>query len=178
MNISEVKWEDGWLKLKTVDVDARHFAYAFNQKPEIGQYEIKKVDCKRSLTANAYLWVLCDKIAAASGQTKIDVYRDAVKAVGIYKQFHMVSQSEASTLKTVWGMAGIGWIVEQQDYSQDGDHLELNCYYGTSVYNTKQMARVIDYVIDNAKNMGIETMPPAQLNALLGEWKGNEAVVK
>lgn len=178
MNISDVVWEDGWLKLKAYDVDARHFAYQFNQKKVPGEYKIEKVEKKRSLTANSYLWVLCDKIAAATNTTKVDVYREAVKAVGIYKVFHNLSVSEAETLKVVWGKMGIGWVTEQEDFSEDGDHVELHCYYGTSTYNPKQMCRIIDYVIDHAKNAEVETMPPEQLKSLLGEWNGNEGAVK
>ena len=64
MRIREAKWEDGWLKLKTADVDARHFAYKFKDE---GEWELKPKKDLRSLDANAYMWVLCEKIAKAVG---------------------------------------------------------------------------------------------------------------
>ena len=37
------------------------------------------------------------------------------------------------------------------------------------------MSRLIDSVIEDARALGIETMPPAELDALLDEWgKKNE----
>ena len=43
-------------------------------------------------------------------------------------------------------------------------------YYGSSTYNTTEMSRLIDYVVDEAKELGIETLPPEQLNAMKESW--------
>ena len=45
-------------------------------------------------------------------------------------------------------------------------------YYGSSTFDTRQMSRLIDNLIQDAKAVGIETMPPDKLAALLGEWEG------
>ena len=45
-------------------------------------------------------------------------------------------------------------------------------YYGSSVFDSKEMSRFIDNLIAEAKALGIETMPPDKLNALLEAWNG------
>ena len=32
------------------------------------------------------------------------------------------------------------------------------------------MSRLIDYIVDEAKELGIETLPPEQLNAMKESW--------
>ena len=45
-------------------------------------------------------------------------------------------------------------------------------YYGSSVFSSSTMSRLIDNLIQDAKAVGIETMAPDKLAALLGEWEG------
>lgn len=44
-------------------------------------------------------------------------------------------------------------------------------YYGSSTFDTRQMSRMIDNLIQDARSVGIETMAPDKLAALLGEWE-------
>ena len=73
---------------------------------------------------------------------------------------------------TAWGRQGIGWLSEQVDYEPDGEHIVIRCYYGSSVYNSRQMARLIDWLVDEAKGLGLETKPQEYVNSLLEEWHG------
>jgi hypothetical protein len=48
-------------------------------------------------------------------------------------------------------------------------------YYGSSEYDTAQMSRLIDRIVEDCKEQGIETMPQAELDSLLTQWgKKNE----
>lgn len=47
-------------------------------------------------------------------------------------------------------------------------------YYGSSVFSSSTMSRLIDNLIQDAKAVGIETMPPDKLAALLGEWEARK----
>ena len=78
MRIDNVRIHPDGLLMKVDELEAKRFVYDF--KP--GDYELKKTAGKRSLTANAYAWVLIDKIAEALRRDKTQVYRDAVKNIG------------------------------------------------------------------------------------------------
>lgn len=43
-------------------------------------------------------------------------------------------------------------------------------YFGSSTYDTAQMSRLIDLCVQDCKQVGIETMTPAELEALVERW--------
>ena len=46
----------------------------------------------------------------------------------------------------------------------------LAAYHGSSVYDTKQMSRLIDNLVQDCKEIGIETLPPEKLSLLVEDW--------
>ena len=131
--------------------------------------ELKEFRNRRSLNANAYLWVLLDKMAEALGREKDDLYTDYIKRFGVYKDFTL-TEDEAKTFRVAWSMLGIGWPTQQVDFSPSGREVVIRAYYGSSQYNTKQMSRLLDAVVEDAKELGIETLTPEELERMKGEW--------
>lgn len=130
--------------------------------------EIKQHRNKRSLDANAYLWVLCQKIAEVIKSTKEEVYRKAIREVG---QFEILAVREDATESfiRVWNSRGLGWYAEEMDSKIPGCK-KIIAYYGSSVYDTKQMSVLIDYIVSECKELGIETMTPEELESLKEQW--------
>ena len=160
-----------WLKLLVLPADtmkARKSVLA--QRECTYTAELKEHREKRSLDANGYLWVLLDKLADALGESKENLYLRYVKVVGPFRDF-CLAKEEAKTFRTAWSMLGTGWPTEQVDYSEDGERLVIRAYYGSSTYNTKQMSRLIDSVVEDCKALGIETMTPERLALLKEGWK-------
>lgn len=144
--------------------------------------EIKKHRKMRSNEANKYCWVLCEKIAQRLSDegvkhTKLDVYRDAIKEVGVWKDVEL-DPDAAETLSVAWEALGSGWLTEQTDYSQDGESVIVRFYYGSSRYNTKQMSRLIDNLVQDCQELGIETDTPEQIAKIKALWAEEEARVK
>jgi hypothetical protein len=133
---------------------------------------IKPYRERRSLDANRYFWKLLDQIADALHSEKNDLYLSYVKRVGPFKDFTL-TEGEAKTFRKAWSMLGIGWPTEQVDYDASGEFVIIRAYYGSSQYNTKQMSRLIDLVVEDAKDLGIETMTPAELERLKEDWRGS-----
>ena len=137
--------------------------------------EIKRHREKRSRDANNYCWILCEKIADKLQnedirQTKETVYREAIRHVGVYKDFPNMSPDNAKTLRAAWEALGTGWLTEQVDYSQDGENVTIRCYYGSSRYNTKQMSRLIDNLVQDCKELGIPTETPEEIERIKSLW--------
>jgi hypothetical protein len=53
----------------------------------------------------------------------------------------------------------------------DEDKFILQAYYGSSVYDTAEMSRLIDEAVSEAKRLGIETKPQWEIDSMLKEWK-------
>lgn len=132
-------------------------------------FKISEHKGKRSLKANAYCWELINKIADVIGSTKIEVYRECVKAKGVFRVITM-NKEAVPTFKKVWEAQGIAWICETND-TLKGNMIEVIAYYGTSSYNSKQMANFIDYVVQEAKNLDIETLPPDEIAKIKSLWQ-------
>lgn len=132
--------------------------------------EVKKHREKRSLNANAYLWQLLTKLSEVlQGETKESLYLDYVRTSGPHKDFEL-TESEASTFRVAWEKLGTGWPTEQVDYSPDGERVVIRAYYGSSTYNTRQMSRLIDMVVEDCREQGIETMTERELSLLKERW--------
>ena len=132
------------------------------------KFDIKEHKNKRSLNANSYCWVLLGKIADEVGSTKEEIYRDYIKHKGIYKIITMASEA-VPTFKKVWQDRGLGWLCDTSETKIAG-LTDVIAYYGTSSYNTKQMANFIDYVVQECLNLGIETKSKEELDSLLESW--------
>lgn len=130
--------------------------------------EAKKHRNKRSLDANAYCWVLCDKIAKKIGNTtKEDIYKEAISYVGVFEP--MIAQEKSfEKFKQIWEKQGLGYLVKE--VSRKDKCVKVLCYYGSSSYDSKEMSILIEFLINAAKEQGIETMPEAELKSLLEEW--------
>lgn len=125
------------------------------------EISVKKFRPKRSRDANNYLWLLLEKLAIETGQTKESLYLDFLKQYGVFKDFTL-TEEEAKTFRVAWGKLGTGWPTEQVDYAPDGNRVVVRAYYGSSMYNTKQMSRLVDAVVEECKAQGIDTDTPEQ----------------
>lgn len=132
--------------------------------------EIKPKKKKRSLDANAYMWVLCDKIAKVAGTTKEAVYLDTIRDVGVF-DYLMIADKAVDAFIEKWRSNGIGWHAEKHHKAKIENCTVVIAYYGSSTYDTKQMARLIDMVVQIAKELGIETMTPSELKRIKESWK-------
>ena len=133
--------------------------------------EIQQHCKRRSLDANAYLWVLAQKIAEAIGSTKEEVYQKTVREVG---QFEIlpIREEAVETWIERWGSRGLGWFAEVMDDSKLDGYKRVISYYGSSVYDTREMSILIDALVQEARELGIETMPEAELQSLINQWEG------
>ena len=134
--------------------------------------KVCKYTKKRSLDANRYFWKILDEVAEALHTSKTELYLKYVSECGPFKDF-VLTENEAKTFRQAWSMLGTGWPTEQVDYHEDGERLIIRAYYGSSVYNTKQMSRLIDMVVQDAKALGIETMTPEELERIKEDWHGS-----
>jgi hypothetical protein len=160
--------EGVWLMLR---VPSTAKAQSICEQYENGKYvaELKEHRKKRSMNANNYFWQLVDQIAEKLGREKEELYLEYVKRVGPFKDFTL-SEDEAKTFRVAWSMLGTGWPTEQVDYSPSGREVIVRAYYGSSQYNTRQMSRLIDMAVEDAKDLGIEVLTPMELDRLKGEW--------
>ena len=143
--------------------------------------EIKRKTKSRSLNASAYCWVLCQKIAEELSKTgytsKEDVYRKAIKDCSHFS-YVPVREDAIERYIQIWQAHGIGWIAEDagECKSLQGYH-NIMCYHGSSVYTVLEMQRLIDCLVDECHQLGIQLEDSDYIQSLVKEW-GNEQTEK
>ena len=133
--------------------------------------KIGKFKNRRSLDANAYCWTLIGKIAERTNVRREDVYRAAIKEIGGNSDTVCVQNRAVKTLCAAWEKNGIGWQVDTFPSKLEGC-TNVILYYGSSSYDTEQMSRLINLIVQDCEALGIETKSQAELDSLLNSWGG------
>lgn len=131
--------------------------------------KISKFKQKRSLDANAYCWTLIGKIAEKTKVPKEEVYREAIRGIGGNYDVVCIKEEAAESLRNAWERNGIGWQTEVMLSKLDGCTNVL-LYYGSSTYDTEQMSRLIENILQDCKALGIETRSQEEIDSLLKNW--------
>lgn len=132
--------------------------------------EIRQFRKRRSLDANAYAWVLIDQIAERTGIKKAEVYRNAIREIGGVSTIVCVQDKAVEMLRENWQRNGLGWQSETMPSKVDGCTCVI-LYYGSSAYDSKQMAQLIDSLIQDAEALGIATLTESQIGGLVEKWQ-------
>lgn len=134
------------------------------------EVEIKEAKKKRSKDANAYMWTLLGELSEVLNIDKITLYRQYVRNIGGNYQVVCVQNQAVNDLCRGWEHNGIGWLTDTAESKLEGCTNVL-LYFGSSTYNTKQMSRLLDLVIEDCKENGIEVLTPDELSLIKEEWK-------
>ena len=126
-------------------------------------FDIKEHKEKRSLNANNYAWKLITEIANVLRKSKEEVYLEMLKSYGQCEMISIVSSVDVKGYFKYYEEAGRSFL-----NGKEFTHYKI--YKGSSEFNTKEMSVLIDGIVQEAKNLDIETMTPTQLALLKSEW--------
>lgn len=129
-------------------------------KETILRVDAKKYRQRRSLDANAYAWMLMSKIADLTHRSKEEVYVDALKNYGQHAFLFRVEHNTKVALDGVY--------VKYLEY--DGTHDIYEAFRGSSTYDTKEMSDFIEGIVQDAKELGIDTVPRVELEKIKEKW--------
>ena len=134
----------------------------------------KKHKKKRSLDANAYFHVLVGKIA-----DKIHISKTHCKniLIGRYGQQEFLEDGKPIVIKS---NVGVEKMLEQEflhtvpcgTKTENGIEVVFyKVFRGSHTYDTKEMSILIDGTVQEAKDLGIETIPPEELERMVSKWR-------
>ena len=140
--------------------------------------ELKQYREKRSLDANAYYWVLVGKLADIAGQSNAWVHNHMLRKYG---QIMVIDDQGVYTVLPDSDEAQKA-IDEAETYHlkptsqvKPGKGGKMYRTYmmlrGSSDYDTKEMSRLIDGLVSECKEAGIETLPPAELERMMENYE-------
>lgn len=138
---------------------------------ELLDIEVKKHREKRSLNANNYFWKLLRELCELQELDPIEEYKNRVRTLGIFRSMR-IEPEHIPAVKKSWENYGIAWWVEIADteYIGDIEFKILHLYYGSSSFNSKQMSRLIDDLVQDCQAVGIATKTQEEIESLIKEW--------
>ena len=124
------------------------------------------------MTANAYFWVLADKLSAKLNKSKEDIYKEYIKDVGDNSYLTLAQDYAVEDLQKTWASRGLGWVSDTIPSGNVG-WTYVMLYYGSSTYDKAQMSRLINLAVQDCEEQGIETYDREELERLYEEWGVN-----
>ena len=125
---------------------------------------------KRSLDANAFLWKLLGDMAAVLGMTPWDMYLDVLKKYGQYTHIKIIETAYPS-LQKVWRETQIveEMIEKNPETGEQCKYLRVLCFFGSSTYDSKEFSVLLNGVIADMAEMGLERPTDEHLKAIIEE---------
>lgn len=120
---------------------------------------------KRSLNANAYCWKLCTEIADILRSNKDDVYLSMLKRYGQSSVVSVVDEAVPTFMKSVKYAEEFGHGI-----ANGKDFAHIKVFVGSSEYDTKEMAILIDGIVEEATELKIPTMTPSEIERIKEQW--------
>lgn len=136
--------------------------------------ELKDWYEKRSQEANRYAWVLIDKIAEETRIKPREVYRNAIREIAGNNDTLTMLTSAVPSFTRRWEKFGLGWQTEIISEAKTPGWTHVRAYYGSSEYDTHQMSLLIDSLIQDAKALGLETLPPDEVERMMCAWQNTD----
>ena len=126
----------------------------------------KRYRAKRSLDANGMLWACLGKMAETLHSDKWDVYLQMLKRYGKYT-YICVKPSAVEAMKAQWRECEV-----VGDIKVNGkEAVQMLCYFGSSTYDSKEFSVLLDGVISEMKEMGLQIPPSEDMRRALEQWQ-------
>lgn len=130
--------------------------------------EIKR--SRRSLDANAYCWVLLGKLGEKLHRSDIEIYREIIKDNGVFTIVPIREDAVKAWIEN-WKKNGTGWVCDDLGECKNiKGYRNIKSYYGTSRYDSKQMSRILDAIIEECKTQNIDTDTPDEIERMKSLW--------
>lgn len=124
---------------------------------------------KRSLDSNAYAWVLMQKLAEAAQSDRWSVYLEMLKKYSREFTFVICKEHAVDKLKELYRTC-----IDLGEVNVNGtEGHQMQVFFGSSTFDSKAMAVFIDGIVSECKELGIETLPPYELEKMKAEWGQN-----
>lgn len=123
---------------------------------------------KRSLDANALLWLCLGRIAESMKPPadKWDVYLLMLKRYGKYT-YICVKENVVEAVKAQWRECEVIGDIEINGQKA----VQMLCYFGSSTLDSKEFSVLLDGVISEMEQMGLQTPTSEDMRRALESWE-------
>lgn len=119
---------------------------------------------KRSLNSNSYLWHLVNEIANAMRMSKEEVYLQMLKDYGQSEVISLLSSINVDGYFKYYEVIGKSML-----NGKEFKHIRI--FKGSSEYDTREMSILLQGVVEEAEQLGIQTMTKDEIEHLNELWR-------
>jgi hypothetical protein len=178
ISFREIKLEGGCLIIRPEKQDlGKAMALVRKHKDKLYNLEVKEYRKKRSLDANQKMWALINKMSTMLKLTPEEIYQGYIPDVGNNYRVFPVKPEEINEVADEWCRGHLGRMVEDMGPCRLRDlrgYHNLKMYRGSSEYDTATFSRLLELVIQDCVQLGIETMSEREKSLLLEEWEATK----
>lgn len=143
---------------------------------EMQDYSDKTLDIKlevarkkRGLNANGYAWALLGEMQEKLKIPKEEIYREYIRRCGPFEVIPIKDEAVGRFVES-WGSNGVGWVCDLAKSKAKG-YTNVLTYYGSSAYNSEEMALLLSTIVEDCIAYGIPTKKEEEIESLLKEWR-------
>ena len=135
--------------------------------------EIKQYRKARSLDANAMLWACLGDISAVTGIDKWSLYIKYLRECGQYTMIDIKAEALPMFKRVYRECELVG-----SRYVDGEEILQVLCYYGSSNYDSKEFSILLDKVISDMKEAGLDVPTSKEMERALEIWQNEQEIKK
>ena len=171
----EAKLEGGRLIIRLEKQNmGKAMALLRKMKDKLYVLEIKEFRKKRSQDANAKMWALIHEMSAILRLPPEEIYQGYIPDVGNNYRIVPVLPEDMDTFVRDWCRGHLGRMAEDIGPCRSRElagYRNLKLYRGSSEYDTATFSRLLELVIQDCRQLGIETLSEREKSLLLEEWE-------
>lgn len=125
---------------------------------------------KRSLDANNFAWLIMDRLAKRVDSTKEEIYMHMLERYGSFIYLPVLPDN-VGAIEEVFRIVRDRGEVEMT--TKSGKKVvcrQLQCYKGSSLFDTREMSKFIDGIISEAKPLGVEVDTKEEIERIKAAW--------
>jgi hypothetical protein len=145
-------------------IDVEEMKAIINKGKEL-VVEIKQYRQRRSLDSNAYMWLLLNEMATILKTTKDELYIQVLDRYGVFTHL-VVKENVVDRVKVEW--KAVRELGKVNINGKEG--IQLQVFFGSSTYDTKEMSKLLEGVVSEAKELGINTVTPKEMELMHKNW--------
>lgn len=159
-------WKSGKMRVE-FEIDEESFVREIETIEGTLTIKADKKRKRRSIDSNAYAWTLMQKIAEATHTDKWEVYLVSLQRYSRAFTHIIVKPNAVERTKEIFRT-----VVDLGEVSVNGQSgHQLQVYFGSSTFDTKEMSVFLDGIVSECKTLGIETLTPEELARMKAEWR-------
>lgn len=123
-------------------------------------YEIKEYKQSRTLNQNSYYWKLLNELSRKMRIPSEELHFELLKKSVPFTEYLVLAEADLRAIEY--------YEIKGQIEKNDNIYNVVRVYVGSSKLDTIEMGMLLDNLIEECKEQGIETMTPEELAKLKG----------